>query len=134
VILVDTNVWSELVKPTPDARVRDWMIENDDDLWLSVIVIAEIRRGVEMPKAAHRRNALLAWLSGLEASYAPRILDFDADAAHLLGALMARRQEEATLLDLQIAAQAMARDMAVATRNVRDFAWTRVRLVNPWEG
>jgi toxin FitB len=80
------------------------------------------------------RRSIAAWLSGLEMMYAARILDFDADAAHLFGALRARRQAEATLLDMQLAAQAMARDMTVATRNVKDFAWTGVRLVNPWEG
>ena len=133
-ILVDTNVWSELTKPNPNPRVRDFLIENDDQLWLSVVVIAEIRRGLEMPKAHHRRDGLLGWLSGLEASYITRILDFDADMAHLFGALLARRTGEATLLDLQIAAQAMARDCPLATRNVRDFAWTGVQVVNPWEG
>jgi toxin FitB len=132
VILVDTNVWSELTKPAPNPRVRQWLIDHDEALCLSVLVIAEIRRGLEMPKAAARRTDLLRWLNGLEAAYAPRILGFDADAAHLFGALMARRQGEATLLDLQIAAQAMAADMPVATRNGKDFAWTGVALTDPW--
>ncbi len=133
-ILVDTNVWSELLKRAPNVRVQDWLMENDQKLWLSVIVIAEIRRGAEMPKASLRRPALLGWLRGLEESYAPRICNFDADAAHMFGALLARRPSEATLLDIQIAAQALARDMTVATRNVKDFVWTGVTLVNPWEG
>ncbi len=133
-ILVDTNVWSELTKPAPDARVSRFLIDHDADLWLSVIVIAEIRRGLEMPKAVHRRPTLLGWLEALESDYSARILPFDADMAHLFGALVARRQGEATLLDLQVAAQALARDATVATRNVKDFAWTGVRLVNPWEG
>lgn len=133
-ILVDTNVWSELTKPAPDARVRRFLIDHDADLWLSVIVIAEIRRGLEMPKAAHRRPSLLGWLDALEIDYGTRILIFDADMAHLFGALLARRQGEATMLDLQVAAQAIARDAIVATRNVKDFAWTGVKLVNPWEG
>lgn len=131
-IVVDTNVWSELVKPTPDARVRDFLIHHDPDLWLSVIVIAELRRGLENPKAARRRDALRGWLAGLETSYAARILPFDADMAHLFGALLARRHGEATLLDLQLAAQVLARDATLATRNGRDFAWTGVRLVDPW--
>jgi toxin FitB len=134
VIVVDTNVWSELTKPAPDSRVTNFLIENDADLWLSVIVIAEIRRGLEMPKAVLRRPALLAWLEVLETDYTPRILPFDADMAHMFGALFAQRQGEATLLDLQVAAQALARDATVATRNVKDFAWTGVKVVNPWEG
>jgi toxin FitB len=134
VIIVDTNVWSELTKPAPDRRVRDFLIEYDADLWLSVIVIAEIRRGLENPKAVHRRVALLGWLNGLEADYAARILPFDPDMAHLFGALLARRQGEATLLDLQVAAQALAHNATVATRNIKDFAWTGVKLVDPWGG
>ena len=133
-IIVDTNVWSELTKPTPDRRVRNFLIENDAELWLSVIVIAEIRRGLENPKAARRRQALLEWLKVLEQDYAARVLPFDADMAHLFGALFARRQGKATLLDLQLAAQALARDATIATRNLKDFAWTGVRLIDPWGG
>jgi toxin FitB len=133
VILVDTNAWSELTKPAPDSRVTKFLVENDADLWLSVIVIAEIRRGLEMPKATQRRPVLLTWLQALETDYSARILPFDADMAHMFGALLARRQGEGVLLDLQVAAQALARDATVATRNVRDFEWTGVRLVNPWE-
>jgi predicted nucleic acid-binding protein len=131
-MLVDTNVWSELTKPAPDPRVCQWLIEHDHALWLSVLVIAEIRRGLEMPKARPRRADLLRWLNGLEATYNSRILKFDADAAHLFGALLARRQGEATLIDLQLAAQAMAADMPIATRNGKDFAWTGVALIDPW--
>lgn len=133
-ILVDTNVWSELTKPAPDARVVAFLIDNDANLWLSVIVIAEIRRGFENPKAAFRREGLRTWLEALETDYAARILSFDADMAHMFGALLAQRQGEATLLDLQLAAQALAMDAVVATRNGKDFAWTGARLVNPWEG
>lgn len=131
-MLVDTNVWSELTKPAPDPRVCRWLIEHDHALWLSVLVIAEIRRGLEMPKARPRRDSLLRWLNGLEATYGSRILTFDADAAHLFGALLARRQGEATLIDLQLAAQAMAADMPIATRNGKDFAWTGAQLIDPW--
>ncbi len=133
-ILADTNVWSELTKPEPNPRVQNWLIENDHDLWLSVIVIAEIRRGAEMPKATKRRDELLAWLRGLELTYADRIYGFDDDAAHIFGALMARRQGDTVLLDMQIAAQAIAADCKLATRNVKDFDWIGVELVNPWEG
>jgi toxin FitB len=104
VILVDTNVWSELTKPAPDKRVREFLIDNDAQLWLSVIVIAEIRRGIENAKAAHRRAGLLDWLNGLEQSYGDRI-----------------------------AAQSLSREATIATRNVKDFTWTGVTLINPWD-
>lgn len=133
-ILVDTNVWSETLKSPPDESVERWLQDNRDQLWLSVIVIAEIRQGVELPKAAAKRPKLEAWLNWLEANNRARILDFDTECGHVFGGLLARRSNEATLLDIQIAAQALAYQIPVATRNVKDFAWTGVRLVNPWEG
>ncbi|WP_373488776.1 type II toxin-antitoxin system VapC family toxin [Blastomonas sp.] len=131
-IIVDTNVWSVQFRRHPDQRVVDWLIAHDRDLWLSAIVIAEIRYGAELPKASAMRLRLVRWLDILETTYADRILPFESDAAHVFGALRAHRPETSTLLDLQIAAQAIAHDCAVATRNVKDFAWTGVRLINPW--
>jgi toxin FitB len=132
-ILVDTNVWSVLASRHPNARVVDWLTEQDPHLWLSTIVIAEIRFGAELPKAKPFRTTLVNWLHGLEEAYSDRVLAFETDAANLFGALRARRPEASNLLDVQIAAQAIARDMTVATRNVKDFAWTGVKLVNPWD-
>lgn len=131
-IVVDTNVWSELTKDRGDARILEWLVARHQQLWLSVIVVAEIRMGLELPKAAARRDTLIRWLNGLEDTYAKRILTFDAAAAHVFGALLARRRGEATMLDLQIAAQALVRDIPVATRNIRDMSWTGVKLINPW--
>lgn len=133
-ILADTNVWSVQFSRHPDPRVIDWLVEHDTALWLSAIVIGEIRHGAELPNAAPLRPRILAWLAELEEAYAERILPFDADAAHLFGALRARRPAESNLLDLQIAAQALARDWPVATRNRRDFEWTGVGLIDPWAG
>ena len=133
-ILADTNVWAVLFSRHPDRRVVDWLAEHDPQLWLSAIVIGEIRYGAELPRAQAIRPRILAWLDGLETAYADRILPFDADAAHLFGALRARRPETTILLDLQLAAQALAHDATVATRNIKDFAWTGAKLVDPWGG
>ena len=133
-IVVDTNVWSVQVSRRPDARVVDWLIEHDPQLWLSTIVIGEIRYGAELPKAQAIRPMLSGWLRGLEQTYAARILPFDAAAANLFGELRGRRPEQSKLLDLQLAAQALAHDATIATRNLRDFAWTGVRLIDPWGG
>jgi toxin FitB len=133
-IVVDTNVWSVLVSRHPEPRVIDWLAEHDPVLWLSTVAIGEIRYGAELPKAVAIRPRLITWLHGLEESYADRILPFDTAAAHLFGALRARRPEESKLLDLQLAAQALAHDATLATRNVRDVSWTGVKLINPWEG
>jgi toxin FitB len=133
-ILVDTNVWSETLKSPCNARAAQWLQKHSNQTWLSVIVIAEIRQGVELPKAAKKRPQLEAWLNWLETNNQQRILNFDAECGHVFGALLARRNSETNLLDIQIAAQAIAYRIPVATRNVKDFAWTGVKLVNPWEG
>jgi predicted nucleic acid-binding protein len=133
VILVDTNVWSETLKTPANPNVVGWLHHNRELLWLSVIVIAEIRQGVELPKAAAKRPQLEAWLNWLEANNRQRILNFDVECGHIFGALLARRSGDANLLDIQIAAQAMARGATVATRNVKDFAWTGVTVANPWD-
>ncbi|WP_017672556.1 PIN domain-containing protein [Blastomonas sp. AAP53] len=131
-IIVDTNVWSVQFSRHPNPRVVDWLIAHERSLWLSTIVIAEIRYGAELPKAKAIRLRLVRWLDILETTYADRILPFTSDAAHLCGALRAQRPDTTTLLDLQIAAQALAHDCPIATRNVTDFAWTGVKLINPW--
>lgn len=136
-ILLDTNVWSVLRKPDAHREIVHWMTERMTETWLSVIVIAEIRAGIENPDAAKKRDTLERWLADLELLYAERTLPFDPAAAHVFGALVARRKlqrQDTKLLDLQIAAQALSRDCAVATRNTRDFEWTGVRLINPWIG
>ncbi|MFN3818897.1 PIN domain-containing protein [Blastomonas sp.] len=134
-ILLDTNVWSVLRKPDGNRDIVHWMTERMADTWLSVIVIAEIRAGLENPSASHKRDALEAWLADLEILYAERTLPFDSAAAHVFGRLIAQRKlekQETKLLDLQLAAQALAHDCPVATRNIRDFEWTGVLLIDPW--
>lgn len=134
-ILLDTNVWSALNRPAQQPQVGDWFAAHAREAWLSTIVIAEIRLGIENPKAAARRTALTQWLADIELVHAERILPFDARAAHVFGTLVARRKlekQETKLLDIQIAAQALSRDCPVATRNTRDFEWTGVRLIDPW--
>jgi len=137
VILFDTNVWSVLPRPAGQEQVARWIAEHMDDAWLSVIVIAEIRMGIENPEAAAKRNVLDRWFADLLILCADRILDFDSAAAQIFGSLAARRKlekQETKLLDIQLAAQALSRDCPVATRNVRDFEWTGVKVIDPWQG
>lgn len=135
-ILVDTNVWSEQTKAEGHPAVLAWLEANDADLALSALVIAEIHYGIALPEAAHKRLYLEAWLAGLEARYYGRIIDFDADAARHYGQIAAHpevKSRQPQILDMQIAARARALGIPIATRNVRDFAWTGVRLIDPWE-
>lgn len=136
-ILVDTNVWSETTKPRKDPVVDGWLIENEARLALSTIVIAEIRFGIEQSASDRQRSELETWLASLEARFADRILGFDSRAAHAFGILAAarmRRLIETKILDLQLAAQALALNLPVATRNLQDFQWTGVQVINPWQG
>lgn len=134
-ILFDTNVWSALRKPRDQEHVAEWISQQMENAWLSVIVIAEIRFGIENPKASAKRDELEQWLDDLEILCADRTLDFDSRSAHIFGALVARRKlakQETKLLDLQIAAQALAYDCPVATGNARDFEWTGAKVIDPW--
>lgn len=132
-ILVDTNVWSENAKPNGVHKVVEWIETNRDDLWLSTIVIAEFQAGIENPAALHKRDRLQTWLSELEAVNSGRTLTFDSRAARVLGKLLLAKPQDKKMLDTLLAAQALSRDCPIATRNVRDFEWTGVKLINPWE-
>jgi toxin FitB len=135
-ILVDTNVWSELTKPRGNPAVLAWLEANDDDLALSVLVIAEIRYGIALAAAADKRSYLESWLSGLQSRYYGQTLEFGAGAAHCYGQIAARpevKAREPQVIDMLIAAQAQHHGIPIATRNLKDFDWIGVELVNPWE-
>ncbi len=103
---------------------------------MPAMVLAELRYGVAKLDMGLPRNALESWLTQIIDLYLGRILPFDGHAADEHGKLRARSKREGKPIDAQdsyIAAIALARDLPIATRNVKDFAWTGVRLVNPWE-
>lgn len=134
-ILVDTNVWSELTKPRGDQAVLAWLEANDDDLALSTLVIAEIHYGIELATAAPKRLALAAWLAGLEARYWGQTLPFGRASAREYGRIAARPEVKARqpqIIDMQIAAQAIEHGIPLATRNARDFEWIGLDLIDPW--
>ena len=136
-ILVDTNVWSELTKPHGDAAVLAWLEANDADLALSTLVIAEIQYGIQLVAATQKRHSLETWLSGLESRYYGQTLSFGREAAHCYGRIAAMPEVKARqpqVIDMQLAAQAQEHGIPVATRNAKDFEWIGVELVNPWEG
>lgn len=136
-ILVDTNVWSELTKPRGDPAVLAWLEANDADLALSTLVIAEIRYGIELLAATPKRAYLDAWLAGLQSRYYGQTLSFGPATAHHYGRIAARpdvKARQPQVIDMLIAAQASERDIPVATRNARDFEWIGIELVDPWTG
>lgn len=137
--LLDTNIISNVTKPNPSATLLDWMAERaDDDLFISALTVAEIRRGV-LEKPAGRKRALLeAWFTGPEgpqALFAGRVLPFDEKAGLIWAQLMADGTAQGrprSALDMMIAAVAAANDCVVVTDNERDF--TGLKLVNPLRG
>jgi predicted nucleic acid-binding protein len=136
-ILLDTNVVSELMRPTPDAAVLAWAKLRDiEDMATTVITVAEIGAGLEcLPTGARRTDLQRRWDSLLAEGFAGRIMGLDKDAATMYGELFAQRQRAGRSIgafDLLISAIARVRDLEVATRNVRDFEDCGVKVINPW--
>ena len=136
-VLLDTNVVSELLRPSPDPAVESWVAERPAaELHFSAVGEAELRYGVAILPAGQRRDALaLAIEAILREDFEGRILPFDSDAAREYAAIAsARRAAGRTVApaDCQIAAIARSRGMAVATCNVRDFGDIEVEVFNPW--
>ncbi len=134
--LLDTNIISNIVKPTPSASLLAWMAEqNDDDLFIASLTVAEIRRGILEKPAGKRRDELEAWFLGPEgpqALFAGRVLSFDEDAALVWARLMADGRAQGrsrSALDTMIAAVAEVRGCVVVTDNERDFAG--IETLNP---
>jgi predicted nucleic acid-binding protein len=136
-IVLDTNVLSEPMRPVPDPRVMAWLDAQDaHDLWITAIVAAELWAGVAKLPLASRRNGLQEQIEETLHEFEGRILAFDEDAAfvygELVGPLMAKRMRY-EVLDYQIAAITLVNGGALATRNLKHFVDTGVPLVNPWE-
>ncbi len=135
--LIDTNVISEIRKgKQADPGVQAFFKEiasNSTEVYLSVITIGELRRGIE--KLRHRKDTKQAemldtWLSKILAEYSNHILDFDKEAAQVWGHLRVPNHEH--VLDKQIAAIALTNGLTVATRNIDDFLSSGVAVFNPF--
>ena len=136
--LIDTNVISELRKrEKANKSVRQFFekaIEQEQRLFISVITIGELRRGVEM--IYHRgdkqqADTLNKWLNSTVSEFAENILNFTEAESQVWGYLRVPRYENA--IDKQIAATALTHDLIIVTRNVADFSATGVKLLNPFE-
>ena len=135
--LLDTNIISELLRPSPNPAVETWVDNRRaTDLYFSAIGEAELRYGVAVLPAGRRRDALASAIEAiLREDFTDRILPFDREAARDYADIAAmRRAAGRTVLpvDSQIAAIARSRGMAVATRNVRDFGDIGIDVIDPW--
>jgi toxin FitB len=134
--LLDTNIISNIVKPAPSESLLAWMAEqNDDDLFIASLTLAEIRRGILEKPAGKRRDQLEVWFSGPDgpqALFAGRILAFDESAGLIWARLMAdgtANGRPRSALDTIIAAVAAANRCIVVTDNEKDF--DGIEIVNP---
>lgn len=134
--LVDTNVVSELRKgPRADGNVRAWFEAADDgELFLSVLVVGELRRGVESVRRRDPRSAaqLDRWLRRVTGGYGDRILPVTAEVAEAWGHLNV--PDPLPVIDSLLAATALVHDLTVVTRSVSDIARTGVPVVDPFRG
>lgn len=136
-IIVDTNVVSELLRPIPDPRVEQWLAAQDGyDINLTAISEAELRYGIAIMEHGRRRKALADAIDRiLGEDMAGRILPFDSAAAGEYATIAATRRATGRPIsqaDCQIAAIARSRGAAVVTRNTADFEGCGVNLIDPW--
>ena len=136
-VLLDTNVVSELIRKSPDPVVEAWAAGRPlEDLFFSAIGEAELRYGAAILPAGRRRDTLVSDIEAmLRDAFENRVLPFDSDAARAYADIAATRRSAGRAIapaDCQIAAIARSRNMAVATRNVRDFEDIDVEVVDPW--
>ena len=135
--LLDTCVMSELVKPAPSPSILMWFSTvASPALFLSVMTIGEIRKGITKLPDSKKKDALTLWLNRLIAEYADRILPIDLAVSERWGIMQGEAERAGTpmaSLDGLIAATALVYHLTIVTRNERDFLPSRAPLLNPWK-
>jgi predicted nucleic acid-binding protein len=137
-VILDTNVLSALMQVEPDDAVVRWMDrQQDQSTWVTSITLFELQVGIAvMPLGRRRERLQSAFERVLNYILENRVLDFDALAAQAAASWTAQRRRigrNVEIRDTQIAGIAIARNAALITRNVRDFADLDVRVINPWD-
>jgi len=136
--LLDTNCISELVHPKPEPCVMEWMDAVDEGLlYLSVLTLGEIRKGIAGLTQGKRRAHLETWLEvDLQARFSGRIVPIDSAIADRWGLLAAEAKSKGkalSVVDGLLAATALHHNLTVVSRNARDFTAAQVQVLNPWE-
>ena len=136
-ILLDTNILSELMRAAPEAAVEQWLADQPAvSVFISAITEAELRYGLALLPPGKRRSALAVEIENmLREDFSGRILPFDSPAAIAFAEIAAERRQAGRPIsqaDAQIAAIARSRGAALATRNALDFEGCGIEIVNPW--
>ena len=135
--LLDTCVLAEYTKPIPDTNVLEWIDRQDEaTLFLSVITIAEINKGITKLPSSKRRLALNEFLDSVLIRFGERIRDLDAEVMLRFGILSGELEKKGTpipVMDGMIAATALVHDLDIVTRNTTDFLHTGNKVLNIWE-
>ena len=134
-ILLDTNIISEMMKKNPTNKVITWLDRQEvTELFITTITIAEITYGINaLPKGARRRAIEEAFFKTIDGAFKHRIFSFDEASAHIYGKIMGMSGKPLSVLDRQIAAIALAQEATVATRNIRDFSDCELSLIKLFE-
>ena len=134
--LLDTCVISELVKPTPNRKVVDWINELPSEaLFLCAITIGEVRKGLTKLPDSKKKERLTLWLNTLLIEYNERIFFIDLMVCENWGVLQGNAEKAVTpmsTIDGLIAATAYTHNLTIATRNENDFTPSNIPIINPW--
>lgn len=134
--ILDTNVISELTRKHPDPRVSTFISAQEEQLWLSPVVLHELEFGLQLLPEGKRRFELHSLLSEFVSEHEDRILPLARKEAEWAARFRAQAKKSGRVLDLGdalIAGTAKTHDLSVATRNIGDFAGLDIRITNPWE-
>ena len=132
-IVLDTNVVSELMRPSVAAAVRDWLASQPAaSLWTTAITVAEIRYGLERLASGQRKDRLIDAADDIFAAFSEFVLPFDAHAAARYAVIVSDRERSDEPID-DIAAICRDRGAALATRNVKHFSDTGIEIIDPWQ-
>jgi predicted nucleic acid-binding protein len=132
--LLDTNVISELKRPKPNENVVNWFSKKDaDSLYLSVLTLGEIRKGIEKMPDGQRKSSLITWLEkDIRSWFGSHLLTVDLEVADCWGKLQAQSNRPLPAIDSLLAATAIRHNLCLVTRNVSDFDYPNLTILNLW--
>lgn len=134
--LLDTNIISEIVRPQPNKNVQKWFSDiPSESLFISVLTLGEIRRGIEMLQDSKRKNRLILWLEQeLPKWFGENVLAIDQEVAERWGYITSMKQRhQLTAIDSLLAATALTHNLKMVTRNTKDFDVPGLEVLNPFE-